>query len=87
MLYQLKNTIVNAIRWTGNDEEVIQFLVPMGICSGVGTVLRIAHKNGYISHAHLGDWLVLDDCGDVYIYPNDVFERMYERCTTTMNVQ
>lgn len=40
--------------------------------------LYVRCKDGYIEHVYVGDYIILDVRGVLFVYEPDVFEKMYE---------
>ena len=40
--------------------------------------LYLRCKDGYIEHVYVGDYIILDVRGVLFVYEPDVFEKMYE---------
>ena len=40
--------------------------------------LYVRREDGYIEHVYVGDYIILDVRGVLFVYEPDVFEKMYE---------
>jgi hypothetical protein len=86
--YRKRPVVVDAVRWTGNREQIVAFLLTQERAFNVPDqdTIDASKMNAYIEietlegamRADLGDWLIIGVAGECYPCKPDIFEQSYE---------
>lgn len=81
-LYRKKPVVIEAIRFTGrNDEEIEQFVGASGYDPPADRPTFVIHTLEGDMTAEVGDWIIKGVEGEFYPCKPNVFEQTYEEAT------
>ena len=76
MKYRKKPVVIEAVRWTGSMQPIIDLLghdLPTG---GNGSIIVMTPEGNM--ECHIGDWIIKRVKGEFYPCDPDIFELTYE---------
>ena len=75
MKYRKKPVVIEALQYTGNQKEIIEFTGNEHIFTPIGLVIHTLEGD---HRAKIGDWIIKGIQGEFYPCKPDIFDQTYE---------